>query len=301
MDFTGTGNSPQPGAPERAAADHGQPPLLGAGDARRRLPLRPGVGARARVLRGQPAVGVLRRHPPGPGAVPGEADRRALGRRPRRLPGGQLPRALDGVERPLPRRDARLLARAERRRGRVRLPPHRVERPVPERRPAAVRVDQLHHRARRLHAARPRLVQRQAQRGELRGQPRRHRRQPELELRRRGPDGRPRDRRAARCASSATSSPRCCSRRACRCCSAATRWAARRAATTTPTARTTRSPGSTGSSTSDARGLLEFTRRLIDLRRQHPVFHRRDFFGGQRRRTAAASPTSAGSGPTAGR
>ena len=34
------------------------------------------------------------------------------------------------------------------------------------RRPPAVRVDQLRHRARRLHAARPRLVQREAQRGE---------------------------------------------------------------------------------------------------------------------------------------
>jgi isoamylase len=29
------------------------------------------------------------------------------------------------------------------------------------------------------------------------------------------------------------------------------------------------------------RELLEFTRRLIELRRAHPVFHRRDFFGGQ--------------------
>ena len=39
---------------------------------------------------------------------------------------------------------------------------------------------------------------------------------------------------------------RCCSRSACRCCSAATSSAAPRAATTTRTARTTRSPGSTG-------------------------------------------------------
>ena len=61
--------------------------------------------------------------------------------------------------------------------------------------------------------------------------------------------GRPTTRRSTRCAaaSSATSSRRCCCRRACRCCSAATRSAAPRAATTTPTARTTRSPGSTGS------------------------------------------------------
>ena len=44
--------------------------------------------------------------------------------------------------------------------------------------------------------------------------------------------------------------------------------------------------GSTGSSTRTQRGLLEFTRRLIALRRDHPVFHRRDFFGGQRRRRA---------------
>ena len=62
----------------------------------------------------------------------------------------------------------------------------------------AVRLDQLHHRARRLHAGRPRLLQREAQRGEPRGQPRRHRRQPQLELRRRGADRRPRDPRAAR-------------------------------------------------------------------------------------------------------
>ena len=78
---------------------------------RRRLPLRPRLGARARVLRRRPALGLLRHHPPGPGALPGEADRRAVGRRPGRLPGRQLPGAVDGVERHLPRHDARLLAR----------------------------------------------------------------------------------------------------------------------------------------------------------------------------------------------
>ena len=45
---------------------------------------------------------------------------------------------------------------------------------------------------------RPRLLQRQAQRGQQGGQPRRDRRQPVLELRRRGRDRRPRDPRAAR-------------------------------------------------------------------------------------------------------
>ena len=108
--------------------------------------------------------------------------------------------------------------------------------------------------------ARPRLLQREAQRGQPRGQPRRHRRQPLLELRRRG--RRPTTPRSTSCApaSSATSSPRCCSPRACRCCSAATSSAAPRAATTTPGARTPRSPGSTGSLDDGRSELLEFTR-----------------------------------------
>ena len=81
--------------------------------------------ARARALRRRPPVGVLRRHPPGPDPLPGQADRRAVGRRPGRLPGRQLPRAVVGVERHLPRHDARLLARRGRRR-RVRPPPDRL-------------------------------------------------------------------------------------------------------------------------------------------------------------------------------
>ena len=46
-----------------------------------------------------------------PVVVAGEADRRAVGRRRGRLPGRQLPAAVVGVERPLPRHDPRLLAR----------------------------------------------------------------------------------------------------------------------------------------------------------------------------------------------
>ena len=53
-------------------------------------------------------------------------------------------------------------------------------------RPPAGGVDQLRHRPRRLHAARPRLLQREAQRGQRRGQQRRRIAQPVLELRRRG-------------------------------------------------------------------------------------------------------------------
>ena len=105
----------QPGAPVGAAADHGLAPLLRDRVPRRRLPLRPRVGARARVPRGRPALGLLRHHPPGSDPVPGEADRGAVGRRRGRLPGRQLPGALDRVERDVPRHDARLLARPERR------------------------------------------------------------------------------------------------------------------------------------------------------------------------------------------
>ncbi len=61
-----------------------------------------------------------------------------------------------------------------------------------------------------------------------------------------GPDRRPGIIGAARAAEAQPPRDACCSPRACRCCWPATRWAARRAATTTPTARTTRSPGSTG-------------------------------------------------------
>ena len=130
---------------------------------------------------------------------------------------------------------------------------HRLERSLRGGRPPPVGVDQLRHRARRLHARRPRLVQRQAQRGEPRGQ---RATAPTTTARGTAASrGRPTTPRSTRCASasSATSWRRCCSRRACRCCSAATSWAARSAATTTPGARTTRSPGSTGSSTT-ARG-----------------------------------------------
>ena len=99
----------------------------------------------------------------------------------------------------------RLLARHRSDARRVRLPLHRQLRSLPGHRAPAVREHQLHHRARRLHAARPRVVQRQAQRGQRRGQSRRREPQPLVELRRGGADRR--SRRCSRCAraSSATS------------------------------------------------------------------------------------------------
>ena len=181
---------------QRAAPDHGLAALLGQRVPRRRLPLRPRQRPGARALRRRSPERVLRHHPPGPDPVAGQAHRRALGRRPRRLPGRQLPRPVERVERHLPRRRARLLARAVEHR-RVRLALHGLQRPLRVRRAPAVRLDQLRHRPRRLHAARPHDLQREAQRGQRRGQPRRHRRQPLVELRRRGGDRRPRHRRAA--------------------------------------------------------------------------------------------------------
>ena len=175
----------QHAASARAAIADGLPALLDRGDARRRLPLRSGGDARARPARGRSAERVLRSHPAGSGGLARQAHRRAVGRRRRRLSGRQLSAAVVGVERQVSRRRARLLARRAVAPGRLRLSPHRLERSVRRHRAAPVRQHQLRHRARRLHAARPGLLQRQAQRGQRRGQPRRHRRQPLVELRRR--------------------------------------------------------------------------------------------------------------------
>ena len=119
---------------------------------------------------------------------------------------------------------------------------------VPAARARAVGIAELHRLARRLHAARPGQLRPAPQPGQRRGQPRRPRPQPQLELRLRRPDRRPA--RCWRCARgcSARCWPRCCCRRARRCWPPATNWATARAATTTPTARTTPPPGSTGRS-----------------------------------------------------
>ena len=91
---------------------------------------------------------VLRHHPPGPGALAGEADRRAVGPRRGRLPGRQLPRRLDRVERQVPRHACAASGSGDG--GAVsefatRL--RRQQRPLRAQRPPAVRQHQLHHRA----------------------------------------------------------------------------------------------------------------------------------------------------------
>ncbi len=117
---------------------------------------------------------------------------------PGRLPGRQLPGAVVGVERHLPRHDARLLARPG---GTPATSPRALTGSTDlyeddGRDPfASINFITAHDG---FTLARPRLLQREAQRGQPGGQPRRHRRQPLLELRRRGPDRRPGDPRAAR-------------------------------------------------------------------------------------------------------
>ena len=101
---------PQRRRPGLPAADHGLAALLAHRDGRGRVPLRPHPPWPARTAV-RPAVGLLRPGPPGPGGVPGQADRRALGRRPaRQLRRGSVPAGVERVERPLPRHDAGLLA-----------------------------------------------------------------------------------------------------------------------------------------------------------------------------------------------
>ena len=109
MDFTGCGNTLNMRSPRVLQLIMDSLRYWVHGDARRRLPLRPGEHAGPRAVRGRQARRVLRHHPPGPGPVAGEADRRAVGRRARRLPGRQLPGAVDRVERQVPRRGAPLL------------------------------------------------------------------------------------------------------------------------------------------------------------------------------------------------
>src|SRR2546421_5809536 len=62
---------------------------------------------------------------------------------------------------------ARLLARSEFHAGRVRLPVHRKLGLVRAHRAAAARLDQLRHRARRVHAARPGLLRSEEHTSEL--------------------------------------------------------------------------------------------------------------------------------------
>ena len=288
----------QRAAPALAAADHGLAALLDPRDARRRVPLRPRLGPGPGAARRRPAVHVLRPGAAGPGGLPGEADRRAVGRRRGRLPGRQLPAAVDRVERQVPRHRPRLLARPAGHAARVRLPADRLVRPV--------RDDAGAARSRRstsspattgspwptwsaTTASTTRPTARTTGTAPTTTAP-------GTAASRARPRTTPR---SPSCApgSSATSWSRSSCPRASRCCWPATRSAAPRRATTTPTARTTRSPGWTGRARRASATCSPSPRRLARLRRRHPVFRRRRFFHGAFTPATGrrARPTSPGS------
>ena len=231
--------------------------LLGAGVPRRRLPLRPRRGARPRPgRRVRPRPPVPRRAAHRPRALPGQAHRRAVGRRHARLAHRAVPAAVHGVERPLPRRRAAVLGQ---RRARQAHGQHRTAcRTSPPASPGRATCSATATAGRPPRStSSPRTT---ASRSPTSPPTTTSTTRPTarttataatatvVEPRRRGRDRRRRRRRGRAPHRCATCSAPCCSRPACRCSTRATRWGAPSAATTTPTARTTRSAGSTGTS-----------------------------------------------------
>ena len=211
-------------------------------DARRRLPLRPRLGA-------GPAPSTtfdMRSTSSPPSAGPACSREVKLIAEPWDVGAGRLPasaasRTLWASGTTVPRHDARLLAGRDRRRRATRRP---LGSPAP---PTSIADDGRCRTPRSTSSppttgsplARPGELRPQAQRGQRRGQPRRHRRQPLLEPRRRGRDRRrrhPARPPQRRCATS--SAPCSCSARRADARRRATRSAAPSAATTTRTART---------------------------------------------------------------
>ncbi len=142
--YTGLRQHAELQPPHRAHPHHRLPALLGGGDARGRVPLRPRLGARPGP--GRPDHG----KPSHPGAHRGgsrparhEDHRRGVGRG-RRLPGGIVSRrAVGGVERQVPRRRARFWRGDD---GMVSAPGHADSgklRPVPAGREKALSQHQL--------------------------------------------------------------------------------------------------------------------------------------------------------------
>ncbi len=249
-------------------------------DARRRLPLRPRPDPRPPGRRLRRGVGLLRPRVAGSRRLAGQAHRRALGRRPgRQLRHRPLPAAVERVERPLPGHDARLLA-----------PPRRPARRVRDARFSG--SSDLYGGSRRRPTASVNLitvhdgftlrdlVSYDTKHNEANGEDNRDGTDDNRSWNCgvEGPTRRPGGDRPARRRVAGAARPRCCCRSACRCSSAATSSVARRAATTTPTARTTRSPGSTGRTSTRTSSPSPVA--SIALRHAHPAFRRRRFLTG---------------------
>mmetsp|Transcript_66841 Transcript_66841/g.196208 ORF Transcript_66841/g.196208 Transcript_66841/m.196208 type:complete len:212 (+) Transcript_66841:1111-1746(+) len=171
--------------PPRLGVDLRVPPLLGERHAGGRLPLRPRLLPRPRERPLQPHEGerAVQHHRPAlreearerPDDDGREAHRRALGLRLARwLPGRPVPRlrhaALGRVEREVPRRRAQVPQGRRGQEGRLRHAHLRQRGPLPGDGQGPGALHQLHHGARRLHAAGPRVLQQEEQRGQQRGE-----------------------------------------------------------------------------------------------------------------------------------
>jgi glycogen operon protein len=185
---------PERRQPALAAADHGLAAVLGHRDARRRLPVRPGGDPGPRVLRRRPTQRVLRTRATGSGGQPGEAHRRAVGRRPGGYQVGNFPpqwTEWNGKYRDTVRdfwrgEDATLGEFASRLTGSADLYEHTGRRPV-----ASINFVTAHDG----FTLRD-LLSYNAQRRQRRGQQRRRESQPVVELRHGGADRRSSDRAA---------------------------------------------------------------------------------------------------------
>jgi hypothetical protein len=211
----------------------------------RRLPLRPGGDAWPHRPAALTAMRGFSRRSARTRCWPRQADRRALGYRARRLSAGRFSAALHGMERPVSRRCAQVLARRcgpGARTGRAGSPARRCCSTIRGGSPPA-----------RSTSSPPMTVSRwptvsyAAKHNEANGEDNRdgHDANHSDNL---GVEGRPRTPRSAPPAAGAgaTCWRPCSCRRARRCCWPATSSATARAATTTPIARTTRPAGSTG-------------------------------------------------------
>ena len=155
-----------------------------------RLQIWPGRDFSPRIARRGSSERILRHHPSRPGDRSRETARRALGSRRRRLSDRQVPSGVGGVERKVSRLRPRLLARSTADALGVRRAFHRQFRSLPRGSTRTDRIDQLSHCARRVHAQRSRLVQRETQSRQRRRKQRRRKLQSIVELRSRGTDGR---------------------------------------------------------------------------------------------------------------